>query len=102
MMTGVEYSFQGRDARAMTAVMMPPRRKLMCFGQTLARSYAGETKLATMLTPSAAIARVTEPIRTRIRLSIRWNMSAGFVMTRPKTAMLPAEMTTEVRLNSVQ
>src|SRR6476660_8945690 len=46
---------------AITALIRPPRLKSMCRGATLARSYAGETKLATTLIPTVATAKVTAP-----------------------------------------
>jgi hypothetical protein len=49
----------------MSAAMSPPRLKLILLGKTLAKSKAGETKLATTLMPSVATAKVSAASRAR-------------------------------------
>src|SRR5438477_640273 len=48
------HGAKGYNTSAMSAAMYPPLLKLICFGNTFAKSNAGETKLATTLIPSVA------------------------------------------------
>src|SRR5215213_2325361 len=81
--------FQGVTRRARRAEIRPPRLKSMYLGIAFDRSYAGETKLATMLIPTVAIAKVKAPmIRTRVFgiLATTWT---GSVMASPNTVREP-------------
>src|SRR3954468_16483174 len=102
MACGDEYSFQGTVASAMNAVMMPPRLNVMYFGQTLARSYAGDTKFATMLTPTVARTNTSAPISTIQSFSTLFSSSVGSSTAEPYTLTDAADTTTEVSANSVQ
>src|SRR3954454_8707033 len=68
-----------------TAAIMPPRMKVMCLGETLAKSKAGETKLATMLMPMVAMMKVAAPSTAAVVLSTRATISTGSCRYSPKT-----------------
>src|SRR3954463_11241426 len=102
MACGEEYSFHGTVSSARNAVMMPPRLNVMYFGHTLARSYAGETKFATMFTPTVATTNTSAPTSTIQSFSTRASSSVGSSTARPYTLTDAADTTTEVTANSVQ
>ena len=58
IITGLLNRFQGVITRAITAEIKPPRTKLIFEGHAFAKSYAGETKLATTLIPNVATEKV--------------------------------------------
>src|SRR5688500_11397648 len=64
---------------------MPPRMKVMCLGDTLAKSNAGETKLATMLMPMVAMMKVRAPSTAATVLSTRATISTGSWRYSPNT-----------------
>src|SRR3712207_4989155 len=76
---------QGITNTEPTAAIMPPRMKVMCLGETLAKSNAGETKLATMLMPMVAMMKVAAPNTAATVLSTRATTSTGSWMYSPKT-----------------
>src|SRR6188472_3601198 len=80
---------------AISALIRPPRLKSMCRGATLARSYAGETKLATTLIPTVATAKVIAPSSKTTTLSMCPTTSTGSVMYSPYTANVPAVTSTD-------
>ena len=51
--------------------MMPPLRKLIRFGLMLDRSYAADTKFATMFTPMVASTKTPLPNNMMMSLSTR-------------------------------
>src|SRR4051812_29624659 len=102
MACGEEYSFHGTVSSARNAVMMPPRLNVMYFGHTLARSYAGETKFATMLTPTVATTNTSAPTSTIQSFSTLSSSSVGSRTAEPYTFTVAADTMTEVTANSVQ
>ena len=66
-----------------TAAIMPPVRQLIFCGLTLEKSNAGLTKLATMLMPMVAVAKV-RAASTRAKVLSMWpTVSTGSVMSLP-------------------
>jgi hypothetical protein len=59
--------------------------KVMCLGDTLAKSKAGETKLATMLMPMVATMKVAAPSTAATVLSTRATISTGSCRYSPNT-----------------
>ena len=88
--------------RAATVLIMPPTLNVIFCGQTLARSYAGETKLATMLTPMVAMAKVSAPRTSTQVLPTLATSSAGSVMASPNTSSEPAVTITETTTKAVE
>src|SRR6476646_6853601 len=80
---------------AISALLRRQRLKSMWRGATLARSYAGETKLATTLIPTVATAKVTAPSSRTTTLSMRPTTSTVSVMYSPYTANVPAVTSTD-------
>ena len=82
--------------------MMPPLRKLIRFGLMLDRSYAADTKFATMFTPMVASTKTPLPNNMMMSLSTRSSSSAGSSTASPYTETEAAETTTDVSANAVQ
>ena len=61
--------FQGTSAHATTAHSSCPRRILTKRGNRAVKSFAAESELALMLTPSAASAKLKAPKKRHARLS---------------------------------
>lgn len=99
---GLEKRFHGVTTSAATVLIRPPTLKVIFCGQTLARSYAGETKLATMLTPMVAMAKVSAPsTRTQV-LPISATRWAGSVIALPNTSSEPAVTMTDTITKAVE
>ncbi|SSS39976.1 Uncharacterised protein [Acinetobacter baumannii] len=77
-----------------TAAIIPPIRQLILLGETLEKSNAGETKLATILIPMVAIIKVKLPKITTKVLSSLPTISTGSVMSLPYTGSVAAIHTT--------
>ncbi len=99
---GLEKRFQGVTTSAATVLIMPPTLKVIFCGQTLARSYAGETKLATMLTPMVAMAKVSAATTSTQVSPTLATSSAGSVMACPNASSEPAVTITETTTNAVE
>ena len=65
------------------AAIMPPMRQLIFCGATWLKSKAGEMKLATMLMPTVAVAKVSAPRMMANVLSMRPTVCTGSVMSSP-------------------
>ena len=79
----MEYRFHGVMSTEPIAAIMPPVRQLIRCGETWLKSKAGEMKLATMLMPTVAMAKVSAPrIRAKV-LSIRPTVCTGSVISSP-------------------
>ncbi|SSS39970.1 Uncharacterised protein [Acinetobacter baumannii] len=77
-----------------TAAIIPPIRQLILLGETLEKSNAGETKLATILIPIVAIIKVKLPKITTKVLSSLPTISTGSVISFPYTGSVAAIHTT--------
>src|SRR5205807_9931238 len=75
----------GYSTSAMSAAMYPPLLKVIRFGNTFAKSNAGETKLATTLMPSVATANVSAASSARNQLSNLAEIWSGCSSTSPYT-----------------
>ncbi|MNF94489.1 hypothetical protein D3C84_772010 [compost metagenome] len=83
-----------------TAAIMPPARQLILLGATLAKSKAGETKLATMLMPMVAVTKAKAPSKTATSLSMRATVAIGSWSISPNTGKVPETITTVTRENA--
>jgi hypothetical protein len=97
----LENRFHGVTTRAAIVLIMPPTLKLIFCGHTLARSYAGETKSATMSTSMVATANVNADTTSTQVLPIFATSSAGSVTASPNTLGVPVVTITETTTNAL-
>ena len=83
-----------------TAAIIPPARQLILLGATLAKSKAGDTKLATILMPMVAVTNAKAPSNTAMLLSMRETVAIGSCNISPNTGKVPETITTVTRENA--
>lgn len=100
MTCGLLNRFHGVMNTEATAAIIPPMRQLILLGARLAKSKAGETKLATMLMPMVAVTKAKAPSNTAVVLSMRATVAIGSWIISPNTGKVPETITTVTSENA--